>query len=122
MNPIIEKQLRKCKVASIPEVDSQATRILIPKVQQLTAQSMFSGHLYLIKIRPSVRQDVVLAANWNGGRQPQYTYYKVEKLNTVGTMVKLNGIAYDAEQHIDLVSESFYGFLPADGFEIIQEI
>ena len=83
---------------------------------------MIPNHLYLIRVKDSMKTNKTIAINWNNGWSPKYTYYKVEKLLTYGSMVKLNGIAFDYETKKDLPSESFYGFLPSDGFDVLEEV
>lgn len=122
MNKIIEHELKKCRVAPLPQWEEGATHIFIPKLTVIRSHQMLPNHLYLIKIKPSVKHDTALAANWNNNRYPVYTYYKVEKLTEVGQMIKVNGIGYDPELNQDLLTASFYGFLPSDGFEVVQEV
>ena len=119
MNKIIKEQLNKCRVAVIPEFGDVTTHICIKKVNEILPTNMKSNHIYLIKVKPSVKVNTTIASNWNGGKLPKYDYYKVERVGDVGNMVKLNGIAYD---NGDLCTEPFYGYLPYDGFEIIEEV
>ena len=121
MNKIIKDQLNKCRVAVVPEFEDSATHIFIKRVTNILTSNMLPGHVYLIRIKPSVKNNDTIAANWNGGIKPQYDYYKVEKLGDVGTMIKLNGIAFDYDTKSDVYT-SFYGYLPIDGFEILEEV
>lgn len=121
MNKIIKDQLSKCRVAVIPECEDSATHIFIKKVNNILPVNMLPNHVYLIKIKPSVKNNDTIAFNWNGGVRPQYDYYKVEKIGEIGTMLKLNGIAFDYSTKSNIY-KSFYGYLPNDGFEIIEEV
>lgn len=120
MNKTIKEQLQKCRVADIPEFEDSATHIYIKKVDNILTSNMLPNHLYLIKIKQSIKNNETIAFNWNGGIKPKYDFYKVEKLGIVGNMIKLNGIAFN--DGVDIYSEPFYGYLPLDGFEIIEEV
>ena len=122
MNKIIQDQLKRCQVAIIPPFSEDATSIYIKKVVTLVPTSMMPNRLYIVKIKDSVKKSSTIASNWNGGRYPRCNYYKVERLGLLGTMMKLNGIGYDVENQVDLVNESFYGYLPIDGFEVVSEV
>lgn len=111
-----------CRVAQIPEFEDSATHICIKRVSHLFADDMQPGHIYTIKVKQAAKMNKTLAANWNGGAYPKYDYYKVERVGVVGDMIKLNGIAYDEDKDVNIYSEAFYGYLPADGFEILEEV
>ena len=122
MNKIIRDQLNKCRVAVIPNVEDSATYIYIKKVSTIQTSNMIKNHIYLIKIKPSSKNNDTITFNWNNGVKLLYDYYKVEKLSEVGNMIKLNGIAVDISTGNDLYNQPFYGYLPSDGFEIIEEV
>ena len=122
MNKIIEEQLRKCRVAVVPEFTDTATHIYINKVNVILPTNMLYNRVYLIKIKDSVRLNDALAFNWNGGRKPMCTYYKAEKVSEIGNMIKLNGVAVDDKTGDYIYNQPFYGYLPNDGFEIIEEV
>lgn len=122
MNKIIKDQLSKCKVAVIPKFEDTATCIYIPKVTYIQTKNMLSNHLYLIKVKPSVKSNDTIAFNWNNGAKPLYNYYRAEKIGEVGNMIKLNAIAFDVDTNQSIYPQPFYGYLPADGFEIIEEV
>lgn len=122
MNKIIKKQLENCRVAEIPNLEDSATHIYIKRVLNILPINMLKNHLYLIRIKPSVKSNDTIAYNWNNGIHPIYDLYKVEKLDEVGNMIKLNGIAVDKTTGENIYNNSFYGYLPNDGFEIIEEV
>lgn len=122
MNKIIRDQLKMCRVAEIPDFEDSATHICIKRINHLSANDMQANHIYIIKVKQAVKTNKTLAANWNGGAYPKYDYYKVERVGVVGEMVKFNGIAYDKDRDVNLYSEAFYGYLPMDGFEILEEV
>lgn len=122
MNKIIKDQLKMCRVAVIPEFEDSATHIYIKRKSCLSADDMLPNHIYVIKIKDAVIRNNTLASNWNGGNHPKYSCYKVEKVGIVGNMIKLNGIAYDIDSDVNIYSEAFYGYLPNDGFDIVEEV
>lgn len=122
MNNIIKDQLKKCRVAVIPNFEDSATHIYINKVCYIQTSNMLPNHIYVIKIKPGVKNNNTIAFNWNGGRKPLYDYYRAEKVGEMGNMIKLNGIAIDINTGENIYTQSFYGFLPNDGFEILEEV
>ena len=122
MNKIIRDQLDRCRVAVLPKFEDSATHIYINKVNTILPQNMVKGHIYLIKISPSIKNNDTIAFNWNGGKKLIYDYYKVEKIEEVGNMYKLNGIAFDKDTNQDVYKYPFYGYLPKDSFEIVEEV
>ena len=122
MNSIIKDQLNKCKVAKIPSFEDSATYIYIPKVNYIQTTNMLPNHAYLVKIKPNIKNNDTIAFNWNNGVKPLYNYYRAEKVGEVGNMIKLNGIAFNVDTGESIFTQPFYGYLPVDGFEIIEEV
>lgn len=122
MNKIIKDQLSKCKVAVIPNFEDTATCIYIPKISNIQTKNMLSNHLYLIKVKSNMKTNDTIAFNWNNGAKPLYNYYRAEKVGEVGNMIKLNGIAFNVDTGESIFTQPFYGYLPVDGFEIIEEV
>lgn len=122
MNSIIKDQLSKCRVAVIPQFEDTVTHICISKINKVQTENMVSNRVYLIRVKPSVKTNDTIAFNWNNGLKPLYEYYKVEKVGVVGNMIKVNGFAVDTETGDSIYTKPFYGYLPNDGFEILEEV
>jgi hypothetical protein len=83
---------------------------------------MAEGEVYVIEIEDFLlnpSQNLVLVNNWNAGQYPTHKRYKVEVLKKMNNMLKFNGIPI--ENDTEIFNESFYGWLPDDGFKIISK-
>mgnify|MGYP007025926929 CR=1 FL=1 len=50
MNNIISKQLKKCKVAQVPEFDENTTHLVIPKLSEISNKNFVVSHYYVIEL------------------------------------------------------------------------
>lgn len=118
MNLIIEQQLKKCKVASIPYFDKNTTHLIIPKVTVQNEEVCIPGHYYLIEIEDYVINEppqYTLSSNWNKGTKPPEHRMKVDILQIMGKMVKINGIG-------DNTDITWEGWLPLKSFKVLKEL
>ena len=115
MNNILYNQLSQVKATKI-EFDENTTKHFIPKTIRIQNAALQVGHIYDIKLKPSIINpiDSTLADNWNQGRVPEYSSYTVEVESNIGNMIKINGVAI--ENH----SSHFIGYIPSDSFEVIK--
>ena len=119
MNKQLKEQLNKIKSTKV-DFNDNSEKIVIPKTTKYLNESIKKDVLYFIElfdfiINPDINS--TLASNWNNGKVPKYKYYKVELVERMGNMVKLNGIAVVDGK--DILTESWYGWIPLDGFKII---
>ena len=119
MNPIIEKQLHKCTVAVIPPFDEDTTTIYIEKRTTQNKQTFIPGHYYEIELADYLVHppaDFSLHINWNRNVVPKCSSYRCEVLQTMGSMVKINGVGIEDESY------SWEGWLPLEGIKVLKEI
>ena len=117
MNNIIKQQLLNVTVTNI-EFNDDTTYIFIPKTIKILNSSLKKGEYYMLKLFDNVTHpssSSTLASNWNNGIIPKYDLYTVEILDNMGKMIKVNGVA-----NMD-PTDNFYGWLPYDGFEVINK-
>lgn len=121
MNKLIKEQLNKCNTARLPKFDDDTTHLLIKKYEPV---SVLVGGCYIIEISVSVLNPTtnsLLASNWNNGSIPKHTHYKCEVEKILGSMIKINGLAYNISTATD-INEMWSGWLPLDGIEIIEKL
>lgn len=68
---------------------------------------------------PQVSSNIVI--NWNNNTYPKYAYWKADISKIMGNMVKINAVAYDKENNID-INELWSGWVPKDCINIIERI
>ena len=124
MNSIIKQQLKKCRVADIPEFNDDTTQIMIPK-QDGAVVSPYQVHkCYLVEIADWIihpSPDFNLASNWNKGSIPSHSFYCVEISQVMGKMVRITGCAYDPATK-STTSELWEGWVPQKGLKLIKEL
>lgn len=124
MNNIISKQLKKCKVAQVPEFDENTTHLVIPKLSEISNKNFVVSHYYVIELEDYIihpPENFTLHQNWNGNVIPTSKYYKCECLSVMGKMVKIEGVGFDFENQIDL-NTSWCGWVPMKSIKIIKEL
>ena len=123
MDEIISKQLKKCKVANVPNFDAETTTLRISKYEELSSQ-ILPGHYYLVELEDYILhppEGFSLHQNWNNNIVPQSKYYKCECLQVMGKMIKIEGSGYDWELQEDLHT-SWNGWVPTKSVRIIKEL
>ena len=122
MNKQIKDQLLKVKATTIEFKDNDEV-IIIPLTTKFSNSLLRANVLYLIEIKDFIihpDKNSTLASNWNNGKTPKYKYYKVEVVEKLNNMVKLNGIAFVDSK--DILTENWYGWLPLDGFTVLKQL
>ena len=74
MNSIILKQLKRCKVASVPDFDENTTHLVIPKQSEEISQQLIPSHFYLVELENYILyppEGFSLHQNWNNNIIPQ---------------------------------------------------
>lgn len=122
MNSFIKEQLKKCKVAELPNLEQAKEVLFIPKKEPEKEPEL--NHYYIIELEDYVINEpegFTLSANWNKGTKPTCSYYKVQVVQLLGKMVKVSGISYDVINSTDL-SDVWTGWLPRASFHIKKEL
>ena len=119
MNKIIEDQLRKCKVADIPEFNDSTISLTIHK-KNLDKKSadIELNHYYKIEIANYVltpNENFTLAENWNNGTVPPEARMNCEIKQIMGKMVQVFCIG-------ETTQKTWGGWLPRKSFNIVEEL
>jgi hypothetical protein len=121
MNKLIKEELKKVEMANISNYDKSKGEFLIPRITRIRLEE---DSYYIIKLDSLLlnpNDASTLSANWNRGTIPPHNYMKVDISKVMGKMVKVNGIAYDYENQIDL-NTSWSGWLPIAQIEVLEKI
>ena len=125
MNKFIEKQLKQCKRAQIPEFDSNTTHIFIPK-GNIKKDLTFETHkYYFIEIKDEVvnpQEGNSLSSNWNNGTHPPHKYMNVEVIMIMGKMIKVCGVAVDSIENRLTLPVTWEGWIPNESMKILEEL
>ena len=117
MKKIIADELKKVSVTKI-EFDDNTTSIFIPKTLKILNTSVKQGEVYRIRLEECITnpyQSSTLASNWNNGVIPKHNEYIAEIVTKMANMIKVNGVA------VDDYNDHFCGWLPTEGFEILNK-
>ena len=124
LNPIIEKQLKKCVVANIPAYTADTTNLIITRKTTQNNQICIPNHYYDIELSDYILNppsDCSIHINWNRNILPKSKIYRCEILQVMGKMVKINGIGVDPITQIDN-NDSWMGWLPLEEIKILKEL
>lgn len=91
----------------------------IPKTVKILNSALKKGSVYTIELAKFITMPSVsstLASNWNSGIVPKHNKYIVEIVDNMANMIKVNGVAVEDN------TDQFYGWLPSNGFDVINKI
>lgn len=120
MNSIIYDQLKKCKIAKIPEFDDNTTEITISKnsVKNIISNDLILNHYYKIEVEDYIIKPYTgftLHDNWNNGIIPKDKVMNCEIIQIMGKMVKVEAVGVDT-------NNQWSGWLPRKSFRVLEEI
>ena len=122
MNALVKEQLKKCKVAQVPNFTDEDTEILIP-MKMPEPEPQLNNH-YLIQLEDYIINEpegFTLSSNWNRGTTPKYKHYIVFVKQVMGRMYKIDGNAYNIETQ-EFLNNQWTGWLPRDGFHVLKSV
>lgn len=120
MNNSIITELLKVKEIKI-NFNQQDTEIFIPKKSGIKLNVDKAYILMLSDTMLHPENNSTLVSNWNCGSIPTERYYKAEVNKVVNDMIKITGIGYDYDNHVDRNS-TWVGWVPLSEMEIMEEI
>ena len=121
LNKLVEEQLNKVQYADLSAYVGPDHSFIIPRNVTI---KLAPDHSYLIELDSALLTpggNRVLETNWNGGRLPKYTYYKIDVVALLGGMVKCMGIGTTAAGNEDF-PEIWSGYFPIKQIKILQEL
>lgn len=122
MNRVVEEQLKKVQVAQLPPYDETTMRLIIPKAEGIIKTDLILNKCYLIQLEDYIvnpYDGFTLHDNWNKGIPPKHRFLKVEILQLMGKMIRVNSVGYDFINKCD-IPDSWEGWLPRKGIKIIE--
>ena len=120
MNKFIFDQLKKCKIAQLPEYDENTTHIIIPKVGSKVniINDLNINQNYLIIVEEYIIKPYngfTLHDNWNNGIIPTDKQMEIKVEQIMGKMVKVSAVGYNDRK-------PWNGWLPRKSIHILKEL
>ena len=122
MNKFIIEQLKKCKVARVPQYTDNTTMIYIP-FQGVNSNDilMQKNKYYIIKVNKAKITDTVMI-NWNKNINIVSDYLMVTFIKSLSNMRCFDGCGYNIVDKCALNDIYYNIWLPNNSFEIIDEL
>lgn len=113
MSKQLDKELAKLTTYKVDEnhyrIDKDATIRIIER------------HQYVIQLHDCLFDpNSLLAINWNKGRLPKCRFYKIDIIQILQNMIKVNAVGYNYNPM--QVEDVFNGWFPLDDVDVISEI
>ncbi len=125
MNPLIETQLNKLKSVVNVDFDSSSTQIIIPQnPHTVSSNELKTDCCYLISVEDYILNPpdgFTLHSNWNNNKIPKDRVMKIDVINKMGKMIKVNSIGYDMKNQRD-TNNVWEGWLPEKSITIIERL
>lgn len=125
MNQVIIDQLRKVKVANLPQWDEDDLHLIIPKKEGYINKTDFvENQEYIIQLEKYLIEPFegfTLHDNWNKGTHPNHLFLKAKVVKIMGKMINFSTIAYDFKTK-QIINEAWDGWLPRKGIKIIESL
>ena len=121
MNKFIKKELKKCKVANIPDFDDSTTQIVIPCENLYNGISIEQDKYYIIDVDYKKLTSTVMI-NWNRGLTLKSTTLICRYKKALSNMRCFDACGYDLINRKAL-PDVYYGlWLPKDSFKVVREV
>ena len=125
MNQVIIDQLKKVKIAELPEWDEDDSSMIIPKKQGYISKTDFAENQeYIIQLEKYLIEPFegfTLHDNWNKGVSPKHLFLKVKVIKIMGKMIQFDTVGYDFKSKT-VINDSWNGWLPRKGIKIIESL
>lgn len=124
MNPLIKDQLSKIRRVRIPQYDEFTTQLKLLKSDGKITNSLQVDNCYLISVEDYILnppEGFTLHTNWNNNIVPKHKFMKIDVIQIMGKMVKVNSIGFDMKNQIDTV-DMWLGWLPQKSIKIIERL
>lgn len=114
---LIKEQLSKVQFADLSNYDKETNTYHISKINQIKLKI---NHQYIIKIKDSLYDNIILRDNYNGGKNPSCRCYLIDIIMILGKIIKVNGIEYDLTLN-KVLNNLWSGYLAIKDIEILEE-
>lgn len=125
MNPLIEIQLNKLRDNFDIQYEDGTTQLNIPrKSSDSSVSELVIDCCYLISVEDYILyppEGFTLHSNWNSNKIPVDKIMKIDVLNRMGKMIKVNSIGYDMKNHKN-TGNVWIGWLPEESIKIIERL
>lgn len=125
MNQVVIDQLKKVKVADLPQWNEDDLKLIIPKkVGGYKRTDFVEGCTYIIELEKYLVEPFdgfTLHDNWNKGIPPKHRCLYVVIKQIMGKMIQIDSVGYDYKQKA-IINDNWTGWLPRKGIKILEVI
>lgn len=124
MNPLIREQLLKVRRVDLSDAPDTVTRIEIDKIDLKSLKICEKDTCYIIQVEDYILkppEGFTLHSNWNNNVIPKSKYMKVEVLQIMGKMIKVNSLGYNPKTN-ETTGDAWVGWLPEKSIKIIERL
>lgn len=114
---LIQEQLKRIQFADLSNYEEKTNTYHIPKINQIKLKI---NHQYIIKIKDSLYENIILRDNYNSGKNPPCKCYLVDVVLILGKIIKVNGVEYDLTLN-KVLNNLWSGYLAIKDIEILEE-
>ena len=120
MRELIRQQLQNCSYADLNHFDPATNTFIIPRYQK---PHFALGNMYLVQLSGVLVNNTssVIAANYNNGTAPSFSYLKIFVSKTLGKMIYVDSIGFDPATKQD-VNVMWSGWLPTEELTLISQV
>ena len=115
MNKELIDELNKCKLANIPDFDSEDLELIIPKYNNI---DLLPNLYYNIKVEDYIINEpetFTLSSNWNRGTRPPEELLSIKVEEIQGKMIKVDAIGKST-------NKVWNGWLPRKAITVLEKI
>ena len=123
MDKYVKESLKKVKKAKLPKYNDKTLHLIISKLNNVI-KTFELNKCYLIKVEPYIvnpYEGFTLHDNWNKGTHPLNEFMKIEVIQIMGNMIKVNSVGYNNIENKD-TNNVWVGWLPIKSTHIIEEL
>lgn len=124
MNPLIKDQLSKIRRVNVSTYSDSTTQLEFLKSDVKRDTELQADHCYLISVEDYILnppEGFTLHTNWNNNIIPKHKFMKIDVLQIMGKMIKVNSVGFDMKNQID-IGDTWSGWLPQKSIKIIERL
>lgn len=123
MNQVVIDQLKKVKVADLPQWDEDDVELIIPKkVGTYKRTDLVEGCKYIVELEKYIVEPFegfTLHDNWNKGVPPKHRCLYITIKQIMGKMIEVESVGYDYKSK-SIIYDVWNGWLPRKGMKILE--
>lgn len=123
MNQVVIDQLKKVKVADLPQWTEDDNEIFIPKKQGGYKRTDFvEGCKYIVEVEKYIVEPFegfTLHDNWNKGIPPKHRCLYIVVKQVMGKMIQVESVGFNYKEKT-FINDTWNGWLPRKGMKVLE--